>query len=168
MKSIFAGIVVGSVLFVTAGSAAAGKEGGAVIENGRQVAFEYTLTVEGKVVDSSQGHGPFRYTHGQGIIVPGLSKQLEGLHVGDEKSVVVAAEDAYGPVDPNAFQEIQKSRLPQGVDLHPGTQLQASSPDGRVILVTVSQLKGDNVVLNFNHPLAGKELHFQVKILSVQ
>ena len=164
---IFTGFIVGLLLFVTVGTAV-GKEGGSVIEKGRQVAFEYTLTVDGKVVDSSQGHEPFHYTHGQGTIIPGLSKQMEGLRVGDEKSIVVPAKDAYGPVDPNAFQEIPKSRLPQGIDLHPGTQLQASSPDGRAILVTVSQLKGDNVVLNFNHPLAGKELHFQVKIVSIQ
>lgn len=155
-------------VLAVATNVSAGKGGKGVIEKGRTVSFDYTLTVEGKVVDSSQGRGPFQYTHGQGTIIPGLSKQLEGLHVGDEKAIVVAPNEAYGSVDPKAFQEVPRARLPKELDLHIGTQLQASSPDGRVFVVTVSELKGENVTLNFNHPLAGKTLHFQIKVVSIQ
>ena len=182
MNKKLAGLMVAFVLFgMTAGSAAAkekrakaskepkaGKEQALVVGNGRKVSFDYTLTVDGKEVDSSKAHGPFQYTHGQQSIIPGLAKQLEGLKLGDEKTVVVAPEEAYGPVHPEAFQEIPRERLPKDVDLKVGIQLRASAPDGRAAIVTVSELKGDKVFLNFNHPLAGKELHFQVKILSVQ
>ena len=168
MKRTLLGVasLVAVMTFLT--GPAAGKEGEMVIESGRNVTFDYTLTVDGKVVDTSKNHGPFQYKHGEKNIIPGLSKQLEGLHVGDEKAIVVAPEDAYGPVDPKAFQEIQRSRLPKEIDLRVGTQLQASSPDGKVMLVTVSKLERDKVLLNFNHPLAGKELHFQVKVVNIQ
>ena len=168
MKKALTGPALGMVVMMTLAGAAAGKRGKTAIENGKKVTFDYTLTVDGKVVDSSKDHGPFQYQHGEKNIILGLSKQLEGLHIGEEKAIVIAPEDAYGTVDPKAFQEIPRSRLPKNINLHIGTQLQAQSPDGRVILVTVSQLKGDQVVLNFNHPLAGKELHFQVKILNIQ
>ena len=166
-KRLWAAFVAGSVFVVMAG-VASGKGDAGVIENGRKVAFNYTLTVDGKIVDSSEGHAPFEYTHGEGTIIPGLSKQLKGLKVGDEKNIVVAPKEAYGEMDPRAFQEVPKSRLPENLDLHVGTQLRANGEGGRVFIVTVLELKGDTVILNFNHPLAGKELHFQVKILSIQ
>ena len=168
MKRALVGVVLGMVMMMALAGVSTGKGGERVIENGKKVTFDYTLTVDGKVVDSSKAHGPFQYMHGEKNIIPGLSKQLEGLRVGDEKAIVVAPEDAYGPIDPSAFQDIPRSRLPKEIDLHVGTQLQASSPDGKVLLVTVSQLKGDQVELNFNHPLAGKELHFQVKVVNIQ
>ena len=139
-----------------------------VIGPDMDVALDYTLTVEGVVVDSTAERGPLRYIHGQGQLFPALERQLEGLHVGDERNIVVAPKDAYGMVDPKAFQEVPKSRMPKDLPLEVGTQLQATSQDGRVILVTVSEAKKDAVVLNFNHPLAGKELHFKVKILDIQ
>jgi len=164
MRGFLAALALGVTLVMVA-DVSAGK---GAIENGRTVSFEYTLTVDGKVVDTSEGRSPFQYTHGQGTIIPGLSKQLEGLHEGDEKTIVVAPAEAYGLVDPKAFQEIPRARLPKDLDLHIGTQLQASGPGGRMFVVTVSELKGENVILNFNHPLAGKELHFQIKVVSIQ
>ena len=167
MKGFCAGLVFGVILAVTV-DASAVKGESQMIEKGRTVTFDYTLTVDGKVVDSSQGHQPLQYKHGEGKIIPGLSRQLEGLRVGDEKDIVVASDEAYGKADPKAFQEVPKSRMPKNLALKIGTQLQATSQNGKILLVTVSQVKKDTVILNFNHPLADKELHFHVKIVGVQ
>jgi len=145
-----------------------GKGEAGMIENGRKVSFEYTLTVDGEIVDSSEGHEPFTYTHGEKSIIPGLASQMEGLKEGDERTIIVGPEDAYGVIDEAAFQEVPKTQLPQGVDLEIGTQLQAASPDGNVIVVRVAEVRDASVILDFNHPLAGKTLEFQVKILSIQ
>lgn len=168
MKRPLAGLVFGIMLVLAAEVDAAKKN--TVIENGRKVTFDYTLTVEGDVVDTSHGEGrqPFTYTHGEKTIVPGLSRQLEGLHVGDEKEIVVAPEEAYGKMNQDAFQEVPKSQLPQDVELNVGTQLQATNQEGQVLLVTVSEVKKETVILDFNHPLAGKELRFNVKIIGIK
>ena len=167
MKHVTTFLVLGAILGTGAGEAF-GKEGARMIENGRKVTLAYTLTVDGEVVDSSKGGEPFSYTHGEGKIIPGLSKQLEGLAEGDEKTITVAPEDAYGVVDPQAFQEVPKSRLPQGAPLQPGMRLQASTADGHVVVVKIKEVKKDSVILDFNHPLAGKTLQFQVKVLTIQ
>ncbi len=139
----------------------------AVIAEGKEVSFEYTLSVDGEVVDSSEGREPMVYTHGQNTIIPGLSRALEGMSVGEEKEVVIAPEDAYGMVDPNALQEVPTSSLPQDVELQVGMVLQVSGPEGQAFPVRVVEIKDENVVIDFNHPLAGKTLNFKVKIVSV-
>ena len=139
-----------------------------MIGDGRTVAFDYTLTVDGEVVESTKGREPLTYVHGKGALIPGLEKELVGMKEGDEKTVMIAPEDAYGVVNPKAFQEVPKDRLPTAAPLEAGAQLQAKSPDGQITIVTVSEIKGDTVILNFNHPLAGKTLQFQVKIISIQ
>jgi FKBP-type peptidyl-prolyl cis-trans isomerase 2 len=138
------------------------------IANGRQVLFDYTLTVDGKIVDSSKDRGPLKYTHGQGDLIPGLTRQLEGMKIGEEKSIVVAPEEAYGAVDPAAFKEVARTTLPKNIDPQVGMFLQVQSPDGKVFPVRISELKKDSVMIDFNHPLAGKKLFFQVKVVSVQ
>ena len=158
---------VGLAVVATAGLCL-GAGGDNVIANGKKVTFDYTLKVDGKVIDSSQQHGSLVYTQGEGKIIPGLSRQLEGLRAGDEKEIVVTPQEGYGAVDPKAFKEVPREQLPKDAKLKVGTQLQAKTPDGHILVVTVSKLNKDTVLLNFNHPLAGKELHFQVKILSIQ
>ena len=139
-----------------------------VIQNGSRVSFDYTLTVDGQVVDSSEGKDPLRYTHGEGQIIPGLAKQLEGLGVGDERAITVSAEEAYGAIDAAAFKEIEKSTLPSNIEPHVDMLLSMSTPDGRTFPVRIAEIKEHIVVLDFNHPLAGKILNFQVKIISIQ
>lgn len=136
------------------------------IQKGSQVSFDYTLTVDGEVVDSSEGRGPLQYTHGGRQIIPGLSKQLEGMHVGEEKKVEVLPEEAYGRVNPEAIQEVPRSTLPAEIKPEVGMMLQVSNPQGTAP-VRVAELKEDSIVLDFNHPLAGKTLTFQVKIVSI-
>ncbi len=163
-----AALICTILLFNTGGFPAYGKGEGAVIENGKQVSFDYTLTVDEKLVDSSKARGPLKYTQGKGELISGLTRQLAGMRIGDEKQIVVAPEEAYGMVDPTAFKEMARSTLPKNVEPQVGMFLQVKSPDGQVFPVRISELKKDSVVIDFNHPLAGKKLFFQVKIVSIQ
>lgn len=143
---------------------------GTVIQAGSAVTFDYTLTDEsGAVIDSSKGNGkePMHYTHGQNQIIPGLEKELAGMAVGGEKKVTLKPEDAYGPIDPHAFQEVPKDRLPPGA-LKVGTMLMAQGPQGRGIPARVHEIKEKTVIMDFNHPLAGKTLSFDIKITDIK
>jgi FKBP-type peptidyl-prolyl cis-trans isomerase SlyD len=140
---------------------------GTVIQAGSEVAFEYTLTDEsGTVIESSKGKEPMHYTHGQRQIIPGLEKELAGMAVGGEKKITVKPEDAYGPIDPRAFQEVPKDRLPPEA-LKVGTLLMAQGPQGR-IPARVHEIKENTVIMDLNHPLAGKTLSFDIKITDIK
>jgi len=139
-----------------------------VIGPGKKVTLDYTLVVNKEVVETSVGKTPLTYVVGARNIIPGLESQLNGLHVNEEKDIDVAAKDAYGEVDPKAFKEFPKTALPKGMTPKVGMVLQATAPDGSRFPAVISDLKGDNVVLNFNHPLAGKALTFKVKVLKIE
>ncbi|MBI4846605.1 MAG: peptidylprolyl isomerase [Candidatus Omnitrophica bacterium] len=138
------------------------------VGQGKKVKFDYTLTVGGEKVDSSQKQGPLVYTHGQGQIIPGLEKQLEGMRVGEKKQVKVTPEDAYGQINPAAFKEISKEQLPTDVPLEAGQVLSMKTPNGNVLPVVISEVRETTVILDLNHPLAGKELDFDVAIVSIE
>jgi FKBP-type peptidyl-prolyl cis-trans isomerase 2 len=138
------------------------------IEKGKKVKFHYTLSVDDKIVHTSENEGPLSYTHGSGQIIPGLAAGLEGMNEGDEKSINVSAENAYGAVNPEAFSEIPKSSLPKGLDPQEEMILQANTADGKAIPVRISAVKDESVIIDLNHPLAGKNLKFDVKIVSVE
>jgi FKBP-type peptidyl-prolyl cis-trans isomerase 2 len=144
------------------------KESEKVITNGSKVSIEYTLYLEdGTTADTSVGRDPLVYEQGANMIITGLEARLEGLKVGDEKRVEIPPEEAYGVVDPEAFQEVPKDKVPS--DAHKaGTMLQTKTEDGRVVPLKVHEVKEDTVVLDFNHPLAGEKLTFEVKILDIQ
>lgn len=137
-----------------------------MIENGDKVRIQYVLTVDGEPVDSTEGREPFEYQQGKQQIIPGLERQLEGLRVGDEREIIVGPDDAYGVEDPNAYIEVSKDKLPEG-EVTIGMLVHATTPDGRQMVVRVAEIREETVVLNFNHPLAGKELHFTIKILEI-
>lgn len=138
------------------------------IEDGRKIAFNYTLKVEGEIIDSSDNRGPFMYTHGKGEIIPGLSTQLEGLHIGDERVIEVPSEGAYGQIDPEAFRELPKTSLPADLEPKVGMMLQAQSPNGAALPARITEVKDSSVKVDLNHPLAGKTLTFEVKIVSIE
>ncbi len=165
MKNVLSGLFLGMALLVTS-SIYAEEAKVAQVAAGKTVKFDYTLTVDGKTVDSSEGAEPLQYVHGQSQIIPGLEKQMEGLKAGDEKEVDVKSDEAYGPVNPNAFVEVPKDKLPEG-ELKPGLQLHSMDKSGQPIVATISEVKKDSVVMNLNHPLAGKDLHFKIKVVEV-
>jgi FKBP-type peptidyl-prolyl cis-trans isomerase SlyD len=138
------------------------------IQAGSMVAFDYTLTDEtGNVIDTSKGKEPMHYVHGKGQIIPGLEKELAGMTVGSEKKVTVKPEDAYGPVNPQAFQEVPKDKIPPEA-LKVGAVLTATGPQGQHVPVRVHEIKENTVVMDFNHPLAGKTLQFDIKITEIK
>jgi FKBP-type peptidyl-prolyl cis-trans isomerase SlyD len=139
-----------------------------VVSNGKQVSLEYTLKLDDKsVLESNVGREPMTYTQGAHEIVPGLEKALEGMAVGDKKRVAVKPADGYGDIDPKAFQEVKKSQVPENA-WKVGAQLEAKSPGGQSMFPRVAEVKRDTIVLDFNHPLAGKTLFFDIKILDIR
>jgi len=139
-----------------------------VVKDGMLVSFDYTLKgTDGKVIETSKGKEPLKYIQGQRMMIPGLEKELAGMKVGGEKHVTVKPEDAYGPINKNAFQEVPKEKIPVN-GLKVGAILAAKSPEGRVIPMRVSEIKEKTVVMDMNHPMAGKTLVFDVKIVDIQ
>ncbi|MGM0982382.1 MAG: FKBP-type peptidyl-prolyl cis-trans isomerase [Pseudomonadota bacterium] len=132
------------------------------------VAFHYTLTNdEGEVLDSSEGREPLTYLHGAGNIIPGLEKQLEGRGTGDKIQAKVSPEEGYGEVQAQLVQEVPRDAF-QGVEnVEPGMQFQAQT-EGGPLMVTVTQVEGDTVTVDGNHPLAGQPLNFDVEIAEVR
>jgi FKBP-type peptidyl-prolyl cis-trans isomerase SlyD len=139
-----------------------------VVRDGTVVSLQYSLSGEdGKLIESNKGKDPLKYTHGTKQIVPGLEKELAGMKVGGEKRVKVKPEDAYGAVNSKAFQEVPKEQIPAD-GLKVGAFLAAKGPQGQEIPVRIHQIKEKTVVLDLNHPMAGKTLLFDVKILDIQ
>jgi FKBP-type peptidyl-prolyl cis-trans isomerase 2 len=167
-----------SVLFLTGGlflfgaspSLAQGKKTGTmdVISDGKKVSIEYTLTLEDKTkVGSNVGQDPLVFTQGNHEIIPGLEKQLNGLKAGDSKRVEVSPEEGYGNVDPARTQEVPKERVPEDAR-KVGAKLTGQGPDGQLLFAEVTEIKDNTIVLDMNHPLAGKKLIFDVKVLKVE
>jgi FKBP-type peptidyl-prolyl cis-trans isomerase SlyD len=144
------------------------KETAAAIADGKQVSLEYTLTLEDKSkVDSNVGKDPLVFTQGAHEIIPGLEKKLSGLKVGDSKQIEVTPEEGYGPVDPQRKQEVEKAKIPEDAR-KVGAKLTGQGPDGRMVFAQVTEVKDNTVVLDLNHPLAGKKLFFDIKVLKVE
>jgi FKBP-type peptidyl-prolyl cis-trans isomerase 2 len=138
-----------------------------VIEHGRLVSIEFTLTRDdGSTADTNVGGEPLFYTHGEGEILEALEEALAGLGVGDEKRVRIPAEQGYGPVDPDAFNQLDLDAIPEEAR-HVGAMLMAEDPEGNQRPVRVHEVRADGVVLDFNHPLAGETLNFAVRIVAI-
>ena len=135
----------------------------------KAVSIEFTLTNDdGDVIDSSTGGAPLVYLQGAGNIIPGLEKALEGKAVGEELTVTVEPEDAYGEYSAELVSTLSASMF-EGVDqLEVGMQFHASAPDGQMQIVTIRDLDGDDVTVDGNHPLAGQRLTFKVKVVAVR
>jgi FKBP-type peptidyl-prolyl cis-trans isomerase 2 len=167
-------VLLGSVSALTflsgqfAGAEAAKKGGAAAVAEGKTVTVNYTLKVDGKVLDSSKGKQPIQFTAGNHQMIAGFEKAVMGMKVGERKSFKVSPEEGYGKEDPKAIKSIQKSQLPPDIKPAPGMVLQARDKSGRSRPVKIVEVKKDSVVIDFNHPLAGKTLHFDVEIVSVK
>ncbi|MEE9447719.1 MAG: peptidylprolyl isomerase [Arenicellales bacterium] len=138
------------------------------IKQDTAVSIDYTLTdVEGTILDKSE-NGQFNYLHGANNIIPGLENALVGKANGDELEVTVAPADGYGEIDAAKLQTVQRSMFPEDTKIEEGMQFHGAAPDGSPIVVTVSSIEGDDIVIDGNHALAGKTLHFAVKIIEVR
>jgi FKBP-type peptidyl-prolyl cis-trans isomerase 2 len=166
-RLVLAAAILNMLAFNSAFAAEKNKDSN-VVKDGMVVSLQYTLSGEdGKPIESNKGKDPLKYTQGSHQIVPGLEKGLAGMKVGDEKRVKVTPEEGYGPVDPKGFQEFPKEKIPSE-GLKVGSVLMATGPQGQQVPVRVHEIKEKTVVLDLNHPMAGKTLVFDVKILDVQ
>jgi FKBP-type peptidyl-prolyl cis-trans isomerase SlyD len=155
-------------LLFSAANAAEKTTDNRVVKNGQMVSLHYTLKgADGEVIESSKNKEPLKYVHGQNMMIPGLEKELTGMKIGGEKTVTVKSEDAYGPISKEAFQEIPKERLPAD-GLKIGAVLTGQGPQGQPIQARVHEVKEKTVVLDFNHPMAGKTLNFDVKVVDIE
>lgn len=138
------------------------------VKTGDTVRIHYTGTLaDGSVFDSSRGGDPLEFTVGSGQIIPGLDQALPGMSVGEEKTVAVPCDEAYGAHDPNGRQSIPRDQVPEHIPLEIGTALQMKLPDGRSMAVTVAEVSDAEVVLDANHPLAGKDLTFDIEMVEI-
>ncbi|OHV90610.1 FKBP-type peptidyl-prolyl cis-trans isomerase [Mesorhizobium sp. ORS 3428] len=136
-------------------------------KNGDTVRINYTgRLADGTQFDSS-GNEPLQFTLGEGQVIPGLESQVEGMEVGTKSTVTVPADAAYGPHRPEAVVTIDRASVPENVNVEIGTQLQARTPEGRAVQVTVVAADDASVKLDGNHPLAGKDLEFDVELVEI-
>ena len=140
-----------------------------VVAQDKVVLIHYTLTNDtGAVIDSSSGGDPLAYIHGQGNIIPGLEKALEGKQTGDKVSVKVDPTEGYGVRDDALVQSVPRRSFGSVAEIKPGMQFHAQTSQGQTRMVTVMHVKGDMVTVDGNHPLAGEKLHFDVEITQVR
>ncbi len=138
------------------------------ITNNSVASFHYTLKDDdGNTIDSSQDQEPLPYLHGSGNIVPGLERELEGKVVGDKLSVIVKPADGYGEFDESLIQELPKAMFAGVDDIQAGMDFHAQTEHGQQV-VTVTKVDGDTVTVNGNHPLAGKNLHFDIEVTDIR
>jgi FKBP-type peptidyl-prolyl cis-trans isomerase SlyD len=130
------------------------------------VAIEYEVKEAGttEVVDSNKGAQPLEFITGKGHIIPGLESALVGMNKGESGDVMVKAEDAYGELNPEAVQTIPRDQF-EGIDLTEGMMLYGQGEGGQTVQVVVKSFNDNEVTVDFNHPLAGKDLMFSVTIL---
>lgn len=136
------------------------------ITQDKVVELDYKLTVNGEIVDQSEPGEPLTYLHGHSNIIPGLEKALEGKQAGDHLQVTVQPEDGYGERDEDNVDDLSRADFEDDVDV--GETYYAQSEDGSVIPFTVLSVDGDTVKVDFNPPLAGMTLNFDVQVVSVR
>jgi FKBP-type peptidyl-prolyl cis-trans isomerase SlyD len=140
------------------------------IARGRIVELEYELRIKGgDVIESSARSGPLRYAHGDGKMLPGLAKRLEGLAPGDEREGVLPAEDAFGTEASQPVAELPRSAFPPDAKLDPGASFEGKDPtSGSPIRFKVLSASGGTTRVQLLHPLAGRDIEYRVKVLAVR
>jgi FKBP-type peptidyl-prolyl cis-trans isomerase SlyD len=138
------------------------------VKDGVVVSMEYSLHVDGELLDTSDGQGPLQFLVGYGNVISGLESEMMGMKIGDSKQVVVQPEDGYGEFDDAAFMEVPRAQFPKDMQLEEGVELTVRDDEGHAQYARVETVGASTVTLNFNHPLAGAELHFNVKVIALR
>ena len=138
------------------------------IQDDTVVSLEYTLQVEGEIVDSTGEDEHIQFIQGQGQIISGLESQIYGMSSGESKEVTVPPEEAYGVLDEDALGTVPRDEFPPDMPLEKGVALQLRDQDGESFDAYVESVGKKTVEINLNHPLAGKELFFSVKVLDLR
>ena len=138
------------------------------VEDNLVVTLDYTLTVEDEVMESTADGEPIQFIQGIGQIIPGLEEALYGLQVGDNKNILIQPEAAYGEYDPESIEVVKKEEFSEEVPLDVGTFLDLSDDDGEILSAQIIEEDEDTVTLDFNHPLAGKTLTFEITVTDLR
>ncbi|MEK6802334.1 MAG: FKBP-type peptidyl-prolyl cis-trans isomerase [Nitrospirota bacterium] len=138
------------------------------VSEGDIVSVEYTIRLENeRVIETTVGETPLTYTHGRNEILQGLEAGLDGMEIGGTKVITVEPVDAYGEIHPEGFFEVSRDRVPEEAQ-RVGMKLETTAPDGRVVFPYVADIRPEVIVLDLNHPLAGKTLLFDVRVVDIQ
>lgn len=137
-------------------------------KKGDKVKVHYTGKLEdGSVFDSSGGDSPLEFTLGQGQVIPGFDQGVLGMEPGESKVLNIPVDQAYGPHNPDAVFEIDRSELPPDIPLEVGLRMQGSQPGGRVAEITIVEFDDAKVKMDSNHPLAGQALTFDIQLVEI-
>jgi FKBP-type peptidyl-prolyl cis-trans isomerase 2 len=140
----------------------------AQVKSGEKAKVHYTGTLEdGTVFDSSREREPLEFEVGAGQLIEGFDQAVDGMTVGETKNVKIPAEKAYGPHRPDLVIEVDKTQFPEGLNPEVGQQLQTQDNQGQPLIVSVAAIDDDKVTLDANHPLAGKDLNFEIELVEV-
>ena len=138
-----------------------------MVTEGNTVKVNYTLTVDGNVVDSSQEGTPLEFQVGGSQVIPGFEEALMGMKVGEKKSFELSPDKGYGQEDPRAIQAVEKEKLPSDITPEVGMILHAKMPNGQQTPLRIMEVNEETIVVNLNHPLAGKTLNFDVEVVEI-
>jgi len=146
-----------------------GGGSGPAAQEGDRVSVHYTGTLyDGTVFDSSVGKAPLEFVLGAGETIPGFDKAVRGMKVGQTKTVTLSPDEAYGPYDTDLIFMAVRDKLPAELaEVQVGQQLRLQAEDGRTVIATVTQITEENITVDANHALAGKELTFEIELMSI-
>jgi len=138
------------------------------VKENNTVKVNYTgKLTDGQVFDTSEGKEPMQFTLGQGQVFPGFEKGLIDMKLNEKKTITITKDEAYGEINQDLIQEVNKSELPQDMAPEVGMGLVSKTPDGQEMNLMVVEVKEETIVIDGNHPLAGKDLVFDIEVLEI-
>jgi FKBP-type peptidyl-prolyl cis-trans isomerase 2 len=138
------------------------------VKENNTVKVNYTGKLsDGQVFDSSEGKEPLEFTLGKGQLIPGFEKGLIDMKVNEKKTITIAKDEAYGEINKDLIQEVKKTELPQDMTPEVGMGLVSKTPDGQEMNLLVIEVKEESIVIDGNHPLAGKDLIFDLEVVEI-
>ncbi len=157
------------ILGVSSVTGCTGKEGLPIAKDGDTVKVHYKGTLEdGSVFDTSRGGEPLEFILGGGNLIAGFDKAVDGMQVGEIKTVNIPAEEAYGPHRDELVLVIERGKLPENLEPSIGQQLQMSQPDGGTVIAVVTDVSEGSITVDTNHPMAGKDLTFEIELVEIK
>lgn len=140
----------------------------AAVKKGDQIKVHYTgRLTDGTVFDSSEGREPLAFEVGAGMMIKGFDKAVDGMKVGDKKTANISADEAYGQRSEEMLFDVPRTNLPEDMEIAVGAPLAMQQPDGTPVPVMIAEIKGDTVVIDANHDLAGKDLVFDIEVVEI-
>lgn len=139
------------------------------VKENNTVKVNYTGKLsDGQVFDTSEGKEPMEFTLGQGQLITGFEKGLIDMKLNEKKTITISKEDAYGEINNDLIQEVEKTQLPQDMTPEVGMGLVSKTPDGQEMNLLVVEVREESIVIDGNHPLAGKELIFDLEVVAIK